>query len=79
MCHPAIGFADWQDLFSNNIMRVFTLLMLIAVAIHAYIGLWTISTDYLTKVTCLRIGFQVMVWLVLMACVIWAGVILWGA
>ncbi len=77
MLHPHMLFVNWQTFFCDNIVRIFTLIVLVAVAIHAYVGLWTISTDYI-KSTWMRFLFQVIVWLALFAFLIWGALILWS-
>ena len=52
--------------------------------VHAWIGMWTVSTDYLTvrlmgpKATGLRIVFQTGYVLVLFVYLVWGFRILWG-
>lgn len=72
-----IDYATWHELFSSRWMRIFSLLALISLLAHSWIGLWTISTDYL-KCTCIRLSFQVVVMLTLFGCLIWGVLILWG-
>lgn len=45
---PQIDYGTWQNLFSQLWMRIFSLLALISVAAHGWIGLWGVVTDYLT-------------------------------
>jgi succinate dehydrogenase / fumarate reductase membrane anchor subunit len=78
LCHPHMEYATWQSLFAHTLMRIATVIVLIAILIHAYIGMWTISTDYLTKSTPIRLLFQVVVWVALIAFLIWGIMILWG-
>ena len=47
-CEPGLG-TQWHALFSANWMRIFSLLALVALSVHAWVGMWTISTDYLTN------------------------------
>ena len=75
--NPHMLFVNWQVLFCYTAVRISTLIVLLAVVIHAYIGLWTISTDYI-KSTWVRFSFQVVVWLALLAFVIWGVLILWS-
>lgn len=49
IAHPNISYADWHGLFSQGWMRIFSLLTLVALSVHAWVGMWTISTDYLTS------------------------------
>ena len=38
--------AHWRSLFSTTWMQVVTLIVLLSVCWHAWIGLWTVLTDY---------------------------------
>ena len=38
--------SHWQSLFSNLWMQIITLVALLSVCWHAWIGLWTVLTDY---------------------------------
>lgn len=71
------NFADWQTLFAQFWVKIFTLLALLALSAHAWIGMWTISTDYL-KSAGLRFIFQVVCALFLFVYVVWLVDILWG-
>jgi succinate dehydrogenase / fumarate reductase membrane anchor subunit len=46
LAHGGITQAIWSGLFSHVWMRVFTLLALLGVVLHAWVGMWTILTDY---------------------------------
>ena len=48
VANPGIGYAQWHELFASNWMRIFSLLALVALGAHAWVGMWTIATDYLT-------------------------------
>ena len=57
---PELDFATWREFHSRDSMRLFGILAILAVAAHAWIGMWTIGTDYIreysvgTKATTLR-------------------------
>ncbi len=74
--HPQLDYKTWQQLFNHILMRISTLMVLLAITIHAYIGMWTISTDYI-KNTAVRLLFQVFLYLSLVAFLLWGVVILW--
>ena len=84
IANPDLSFAKWHAYMTSGYMRVFTLLALFSMAAHAWVGLWTISTDYLTtrqlgaSGTVLRIAFQAVCALVTIIYVIWGVQILWG-
>ena len=40
LTNPAIDFPTWQALFHQLWMKIFTLLALLSVAVHGWIGLW---------------------------------------
>jgi len=46
-----IGFFVWTKFFLSFETRIFTSLTCLLVVLHAYIGLWTVGTDYLTERT----------------------------
>ena len=79
-----LTFAVWSDLFSQTWLQVATLLTLIATCAHAWIGMWTIGTDYLQSRTMgpkgdrLRSVYQSVCVLALLAYVLWGVKILWG-
>ncbi|WP_028117572.1 succinate dehydrogenase, hydrophobic membrane anchor protein [Ferrimonas senticii] len=73
----SVDYASWQQLFASVSMKVFTLMALVAVLVHGWIGLWQVLTDYV-KPAGLRAAAQYAVILVLLA-YLFAGVaILWG-
>lgn len=84
IANPDLGFSQWQAYMTSGYMRVFTLLALLSMAAHAWVGLWTISTDYITTrqmgamATVLRLAFQAVCALVTIVYVIWGVQILWG-
>ncbi|GAB2795401.1 succinate dehydrogenase, hydrophobic membrane anchor protein [Halomonas shantousis] len=78
LLHPNLDYFTWSHLFSQTWMRIFSLLAFISLAAHAWIGLWTVSTDYL-KQTGVRFGFQVVVILALFVFLVWGIQVLWGA
>ncbi|WXL27485.1 succinate dehydrogenase, hydrophobic membrane anchor protein [Ectopseudomonas mendocina] len=84
ICNPGMGYAEWKALFSNNLMRIFSLLTLLALSVHAWVGMWTISTDYLTQMalgkwsTVVRFLFQAVCGVLMFAFFVWGVQIFWG-
>jgi len=84
LLHPDLTYDQWRLLFSQFWMRVFSLLALISIAAHAWIGLWSVLTDYITTrllgrwANVLRIGVQMLFGFVTVAYVVWGIEILWG-
>lgn len=81
---PEVTYAVWRDLFDQAWMRVFSLAALLSIAMHAWIGMWAISTDYFTERlmgntgNVLRAAMQFGCVIVLFIYVVWGIQILWG-
>ncbi len=84
VCSGPVGFDQWSGLFEQTWMRVFTLLAIISLGGHAWVGMWTISGDYLneralgSRATFFRFLFQAVCGIVMFGYVVWAVQILWG-
>ena len=74
---PQIDFIQWQSLFNNTSMRIFSLMALLSLGAHCWIGLWSVSTDYL-KSFLVRFVFQMVVGLLMFIYTIWGVQLLWG-
>lgn len=77
LTHPELSFTQWHELVANTLFQIATMIALGAILLHAWIGIWTVTTDYITC-TVLRISIQMMVILWLLGQVIWGLMILWG-
>ncbi|MBN9288754.1 MAG: succinate dehydrogenase, hydrophobic membrane anchor protein [Gammaproteobacteria bacterium] len=75
--HPDIAYGDWLNLFSQPLMQISTLFALVCIAFHAWIGLWTVLTDYV-KPLFLRYALEGIILFVLFTYVVWGIFILWG-
>lgn len=42
-----LDYYAWKGLFSNLFMKIYTLLALGSISIHARIGMWQVATDYI--------------------------------
>ena len=73
-----LSYAEWSAFISQTWVRIFTFLSILSIAAHAWIGLWTISTDYI-KPTGIRFVFQAVCNLALFTYVVWGVQVLWGA
>ncbi|MCE8015889.1 succinate dehydrogenase, hydrophobic membrane anchor protein [Halomonas sp. MCCC 1A17488] len=76
--NPGLDYVTWSNLFAQTWMRIFSLLAFISLAGHAWIGLWTVTTDYL-KSASLRIGAQIVIILAIFVFLVWGIQVLWGA
>ena len=80
----SLDYAQWSAFFSSTFMRVFSTAAVLSVVAHAWIGLWAVSTDYLTermmgsKGLALRLAFQALSGVVLFTYLVWGIQILWS-
>mgnify|MGYP006376202401 FL=1 len=77
MTQRLIDYAIWQGLFAHVAMRLFTSLFLLSLFWHAWIGMWTIITDYI-KSAGLRLILQLFIIMALLLYFIWGLAIFWG-
>jgi len=84
VCTPELVFAEWKELFGQLWVRVFSLLALVSLAAHAWIGLWAVLTDYITvrlmgeKATVIRLVVQAVLAVINVTYVVWGIEIIWG-
>ncbi len=81
---PDLSFDVWSSYFNTRAMRIFSLLAIISIAAHAWIGIWGVSTDYLTTRMAgangdtLRWIFQAACAVLIFVYFVWTIEILWG-
>ena len=75
--HPGIDYQQWLALFQSTWMKIASLLVLLSLMLHAWVGLWTILTDYI-KCVYLQLTLYVLVLIALFSFVVWGVQILWG-
>ena len=77
-------YATWRALFDQTWMKIFSLMALLSLGIHAWVGLWCVITDYFSehlmgnKGTAIRLVAQVACGLIMFIYLIWGVQILWG-
>ena len=77
-------YEAWKTLYSQTWMRIFSLMALLSLGMHAWVGLWAVFTDYLTERmmgksgNVLRFGAQVLSAIVMFSYLVWGVQILWG-
>lgn len=76
--NPGLDYATWSGLFSQTWMRIFSLLAFVSLSAHVWVGLWTVTTDYI-KPTGIRVGVQMFVILSIFVFLVWGIQVLWGA
>jgi len=79
-----VDYAAWKELYSQTWMRIFSLMALLSLAAHAWVGLWAVFTDYLTERlmgttgNVLRLLAQIVCGIIVFSYVVWGIQILWG-
>lgn len=85
-------YEQWKHLFSRTSVQVFSTIALFATVAHAWIGAWSVLTDYVTdrffklefgidlsgKAVVLRLVLVVFTILLMVAYTLWGIKILWG-
>jgi len=75
--HPNTAYYEWHGLFSKAWMKIATVLIVLALLYHAWVGIWTVFTDYI-KCAWANWILQVIVILGLIACFLETLLILWS-
>lgn len=84
LSQPSVTYDVWHDFMTSTGMRIFSLLALLSLAGHAWVGLWTIVTDYLTtrhagpSANVMRLLAEVAFGIAIFVYVVWGIQILWG-
>lgn len=74
--HTDLRYEQWHLLFEYNLMKYATLLALLGLVSHAWIGIWTVITDYI-KPLVLRLFIQIFFLIALLVCLAWGINIIW--
>jgi succinate dehydrogenase / fumarate reductase membrane anchor subunit len=80
---PELGHAELVGYFGHPLMKLFNILAVLATAAHAWIGMWTVGTDYIrphyfgAHATAWRLTYQAGTLVVLFAFVAWTLPMFW--
>lgn len=75
---PNLTYEIWRGFFATSITKVFTLLALLSILAHAWIGLWQVLTDYV-KPLAVRLMLQLGIIVVLLVYLLYGTIVVWGA
>ena len=84
MVSGELDFERWSAFMGSLCMQIANTLLVVAVAAHTWIGLWGVTTDYLTKLTFgkaatgVRLIAQVVIALALVVYLLWGLAMIWG-
>lgn len=70
------SYLGWAEIFAPLWMKASTLIVIVALLYHAWVGVRDIWMDYI-KPTWLRLSLQMLTVLCLLACAVWSVQILW--
>lgn len=71
-----VTFDQWHHLFSHVTMKVATILCVISILYHTWVGMWTVFTDYIYAYW-LRLIAETLVVFLLLGTFFWTLLILW--
>lgn len=78
LSHPHVSYQDYLAFFRCTGIQIANTLTAFFLLIHAWVGLWTVTTDYLNKCVCVRLIAQLAIFITLLTCFIWALAIFWS-
>lgn len=84
LLNPELDYGAWRAFMSSLPMQIANTLMLLSVAAHGWVGLWTVVTDYLTSrqlggaATGIRLVVEAALALALLVYLLWGLVMIWG-
>jgi len=75
--NPDLTYSQWSALFDLTWVKIFTLITVLSVVGHAWVGLWTVATDYI-KPAMFRFVFLCVTGITLFVYLIITATALWG-
>lgn len=73
-----LTYDTWHGFFASSFTKVFTLLTLLCILVHGWVGMWQVLTDYVKSVA-MRLVLQLLVIVVVLVYAIYGTVVVWGA
>lgn len=77
LTHAQVDYETWRGLFAGCGMKVFSLATLLSLLSHAWIGIWTVVTDYVHPYV-IRSILMLLVIAGLFASLVWGIQLLWS-
>ena len=85
LTHGDVDFYEWSGFMTSLPMRLFSLIAVLALAGHAWVGMWTVFTDYITtgklcpSASGLRLVLQSLMIIAILVFLFWGIMIFWGS
>lgn len=77
LVQPELSYQLWHGFFARPFVKIASLVALLAIVAHAWIGIWTVFTDYIKPVA-LRVVLQSLLIVACLGLLFWGLIILWG-
>lgn len=71
-----VNFENWQGFMLSLPMKLFSLVAILSLVFHAWVGMWTVLTDYV-KSSGLRLVIQSLVIIAVLVYLFWGVMIFW--
>jgi succinate dehydrogenase / fumarate reductase membrane anchor subunit len=84
LTHSNVTYVEWSSFMTSLPMRLFSLVTVLALAGHAWVGMWTVFTDYITSgkmgesAPRLRLVLQTLMIIAILVFLFWGIMIFWG-
>ena len=84
LTHNNVDFYQWSSFMTSLPMRIFSLIAIISLAGHAWVGMWTVFTDYITtgklgaSASGMRLVLQSLMIIAILVFLFWGIMIFWG-
>jgi len=72
-----LAYYEWHGLFAQLWVKIVTILFFLSLLVHAWVGMWTVYTDYVTCPVA-RLVLNTVTFFGLAACFFATLLILWG-
>ncbi|MBE0440896.1 succinate dehydrogenase, hydrophobic membrane anchor protein [Psychrobacter sp. FME13] len=85
LTHGDVTYLEWSSFMTSLPMRLFSLVAVLALAGHAWVGMWTVFTDYITTgklgsgAASLRLVLQSLMIIAILVFLFWGIMIFWGS
>ena len=79
-----MDYEAWKSYFSSGYALILSTLAVLSIVLHAWIGMWTVGTDYIRGQALgnagngIRIAYQFLLAALLIAYLIWVLMLIWG-
>ncbi len=71
-----VGYIEWSAFMTSLPMKLFSLLAVVSLLVHAWVGMWTVLTDYV-KSSGLRLVLQSLIIIAMLVYLFWGVMIFW--